>query len=79
MLRRTARVRRARHARRRPARRDGPAAGRDAAREVLLQAELISDEPRRPPIDRPFRILAGLLIGIVVVGLIVWALTQLGS
>ena len=56
-----------------------PQTGADAAREVLLQAELISDEPPRPTSDRPFRILAGLLIGIVVVGLIVWALTQLGS
>jgi hypothetical protein len=56
-----------------------PQTGVDAAREVLLQAELISDEPPRPADDRPFRIFAGLLIGIVVVGLIVWALTQLGS
>ena len=56
-----------------------PASGHAAAREVLLQAELIPSEPEAPAIDRPFRIFAGLLIGIVVVGLIVWALTQLGS
>jgi hypothetical protein len=56
-----------------------PQTGVDAAREVLLQAEVISDEPPRPAIDRPFRILAGLLAAIAVVGLIVWGLTQLGS
>jgi zinc-ribbon domain len=56
-----------------------PQTGVDAAREVLLQADLIASEPEAPAIDRPFRIFAGLLIGIVVVGLIVWALTQLGS
>ena len=56
-----------------------PQTGVDAAREVLLQADLIPAEPAAPAIDRPFRIFAGLLIGIVVVGLIVWALTQLGS
>jgi hypothetical protein len=56
-----------------------PQTGVAAAREVLLQADLIPAEPQAPAIDRPFRIFAGLLIGIVVVGLIVWALTQLGS
>jgi hypothetical protein len=56
-----------------------PQTGVDAAREVLLQAELLPAEPDRAAIDRPFRIFAGLLIGIAVVGLIVWGLTQLGS
>jgi hypothetical protein len=56
-----------------------PQTGVDAAREVLLQAELISDEPPRAGPDGPGRILAGLLGAIAVVGLIVWALTQLGS
>jgi zinc-ribbon domain len=56
-----------------------PQTGVDAAREVLLQAELIEERPPRPASDAPWRILAGLLGGIVVVGLIVWALTQLGS
>jgi hypothetical protein len=56
-----------------------PRTGVEAAREVLLQAEVISPEPERPATDRPFRIFAGLLVGIAVVGLIVWALTQLGS
>jgi hypothetical protein len=54
-----------------------PQTGADAAREVLLQAELISDEPPNPATDRSFRIFAALLIGVVVLGLIVWALTAL--
>jgi hypothetical protein len=56
-----------------------PQTGYDAAREVLLQAELLEAEPARAAIDRPGRILAGLVAGIAVVGLIVWALTQVGS
>jgi hypothetical protein len=56
-----------------------PQTGVDAAREVLLQAELISEEPQRATADRPARILAGLFAAIVIVGLIVWGLTQLGS
>jgi hypothetical protein len=56
-----------------------PQTGVDAAREVLLQAELISEEQPRTAADGPGRILAGLLGAIIVVGLIVWALTQLGS
>src|SRR4051794_36552262 len=56
-----------------------PQTGADAAREVLLEAELIQDAPPRPEADGPGRILAGLLAAIVIVGLIVWGLTQLGS
>ena len=56
-----------------------PSAGVDAAREVLLQADLISGDPRQTAGDRPARILAWLLAAIAVVGLIVWGLTQLGS
>jgi hypothetical protein len=54
-----------------------PQTGVEAAREVLLQAELIGDEPPRPATDRSFRIFAAVLIGVVVLGLIVWALTAL--
>jgi hypothetical protein len=54
-----------------------PQTGVDAAREVLLQAELISDEPPSPATDRSFRIFAAVLIGVVVLGLVVWALTAL--
>jgi hypothetical protein len=54
-----------------------PSTGVDAAREVLLQADLLPSESERPAIDRPFRILAGLLGAIAVVALILWAGTQL--
>src|SRR3954469_2509886 len=53
-----------------------PQTGFDAAREVLLQAELIPAESERPAVDRPFRILAGLLGAIAVVGLILWIGTE---
>jgi hypothetical protein len=56
-----------------------PSTGVDAAREVLLQAELLPAEPERPGVDRPFRILAGLLAGIIVVALILWLGTQVIS
>jgi hypothetical protein len=54
-----------------------PQTGVEAAREVLLQADLLPVEPGRPAIDRPFRILAGLLGAIAVVALILWVGTQL--
>jgi zinc-ribbon domain len=54
-----------------------PSAGLDTAREVLLQADLIAADPEAPAVDRPFRILAGLLAAIAVVALILWLGTQL--
>jgi hypothetical protein len=54
-----------------------PQTGLDAAREVLLQADLLPAEPARPAVDRPFRILAGLLAALAVVALVVWLGTQL--
>ncbi len=54
-----------------------PQTGVEAAREVLLQADLLPAESGRPAIDRPFRILAGLLGAIAIVALILWAGTQL--
>jgi hypothetical protein len=56
-----------------------PQTGYDAAREILLQAEVLDAEPERAAIDRPGRILAGLVAAVAVVGLIVWALSQVGS
>ena len=56
-----------------------PRTGYDAARDVLMQADIVTADPGRSAIDRPARILAGLVGAIVVVGLIVWGLTQLGS
>jgi hypothetical protein len=49
-----------------------PRTGLDAAREVLLQAEVISGGPEPSPIDRPLRILGGLVGAIAVVAAIVW-------
>jgi hypothetical protein len=47
-----------------------PASGVDAAREVLLEAEMIEDRPPAAPTS-PGRVLAGLLAAVAVVGLIV--------
>jgi hypothetical protein len=56
-----------------------PRSGYDAARDVLMQADIVAADPGRSAIDRPGRILVGLVGAIAVVGLIVWGLTQLGS
>ena len=52
-----------------------PASGYTTAREVLLQAEIVSDE--RPASTSPARVLAGLLAACVLVGLIAWIGTEL--
>jgi hypothetical protein len=52
-----------------------PASGYTAAREVLLQAEIVSDE--RPASASPGRVLAGLLAACALVGLIAWIGTEL--
>jgi hypothetical protein len=46
-----------------------PASGVQTAREVLLQAELIDD---RTATERPWRLLAGLLVALVVVAVVLW-------
>ena len=54
--------------------------GVDAAREVLLEAELIDDgegTPSRPPVS-PLRLLAGLLLALALGALIVW-LASMGA
>ena len=56
-----------------------PQTGLEAARQVLLQADLISPEQERPATDRPFRILAGLLAAIAIVAAILWLGTQVVS
>jgi hypothetical protein len=53
-----------------------PEAGVSAAREVLLEAELISDEPRRRPVA-PGRLLAGLIAALALGLLLVWAVDVL--
>ncbi|HEY4824769.1 MAG TPA: hypothetical protein VIH49_06930 [Solirubrobacteraceae bacterium] len=54
-----------------------PVSGLDTAREVLLQAELISSEPQGSPVA-PGRLLLGLLIALAVGALIVWLATLAG-
>jgi hypothetical protein len=52
-----------------------PASGYAAARDVLLQAEIVSDE--RAAAISPARVLAGLLAACAIVGLIAWIGTGL--
>ena len=47
-----------------------------AARDVLLEAELISDQDRVGVTVAPFRLLAGLLVALVIGALVVWAVTE---
>jgi hypothetical protein len=55
-----------------------PASGAEAAREVLLQAELIGDEPAaRQAVDSPGRLLIGLLAFVALVGVIAWVGTEI--
>lgn len=49
-----------------------PQSGEAAAREILLQAELISADDVDLRVVRPGRLLAGLLAGIAVVLLVLW-------
>ena len=53
-----------------------PEGARQAARQVLLQGELISDEPA-PRVVAPSRLLIGLLIALGLGALLVWVLSQL--
>ena len=49
-----------------------PASGAAAARDVLLQAELISDRPPVRVVERPARLLLGLCAVVALVALIAW-------
>jgi hypothetical protein len=51
-----------------------PASGYAAAREILLQAEIVSDERAAP--TPPLRLLAGLLAACAIVALIAWVGTM---
>jgi hypothetical protein len=55
-----------------------PLSGAATAREVLLEAELISAGERGPAVA-PFRLLAGLLIALAVGALIAWLVFSLHS
>jgi hypothetical protein len=52
-----------------------PASGAQAAREVLLQADLLGPEPSRP-VDHPGRLLVSLLAFVALVGVIAWLGTE---
>jgi hypothetical protein len=52
-----------------------PASGAHAAREVLMQADLLESQPG-PPVERPGRLLIVLLAVVVFVGVIAWLGTE---
>ena len=54
-----------------------PQSGADAARDVLLQGELISAERAPDGMDRPSRVLAGLVVALALVALVVWLVARL--
>jgi hypothetical protein len=53
-----------------------PASGAAAARDVLLQAELISDGPSAGPVERPGRLLLVLCAVAALVAVIAWIGTE---
>ncbi|HWC25861.1 MAG TPA: hypothetical protein VG474_04690 [Solirubrobacteraceae bacterium] len=53
-----------------------PASGHDAARDVLLEAEIVGDRPPAAPTP-PSRLLAALVAAVAVVALIAWLGTEL--
>ncbi len=53
-----------------------PQSGVDTARQVLLEAELISPEASRPAVVRPGRLLIGLLIAVAIGAAIVWLVAE---
>jgi hypothetical protein len=55
-----------------------PASGAQAAREVLLEAELVSDSPAEAP-TRAIRVLLGLLATVALVAVIAWIGTEVLS
>ena len=55
-----------------------PASGHTAAREVLLEAEIVGDEPPAGADPPPGRLLAALVGAFAVVALIAWLGTELG-
>ena len=55
-----------------------PESGVPAAREILLQAELISPEPAGLGVS-PVRLLAGLLVALAIGALVAWAIFSLHS
>jgi hypothetical protein len=54
-----------------------PASGASAARDVLLQAELLDDARPRPAVADPGRLLLGLVAAVITVGFIAWLGTEI--
>jgi hypothetical protein len=55
-----------------------PQSGLSTAREVLLEAELITDDPG-PPSVAPLRLLLGLLLALAIGALVIWGISALLS
>jgi hypothetical protein len=53
-----------------------PASGVLTAREVLMQADMLGEAPL-PPVAAPSRVLLGLLLAVVLVGVVVWVGAEL--
>ncbi len=53
-----------------------PASGLAAAREVLLQAELVDEHPTGAGPVSPWRLMAGLLAGLALVAVVAWLGTE---
>ena len=53
-----------------------PASGADAARDVLMQADLLGDARPGPAVANPGRLLLGLMAAVIAVGLIAWVGTE---
>jgi zinc ribbon protein len=54
-----------------------PASGATAAREVLMQADLLEAERPGPAVANPGRLLLGLVAAVITVGLIAWIGTEI--
>jgi hypothetical protein len=54
-----------------------PASGAPAAREVLLAAELVGPEQAPGAVERPLRLLAGLVAAVALVAIIAWIGTEI--
>jgi hypothetical protein len=54
-----------------------PASGASAAREVLLEAELLEERPATGPVERPGRLLGVLCVVVALVGIVAWIGTEL--
>jgi hypothetical protein len=53
-----------------------PASGLPAARDVLMQAELLDEARPGPAVANPGRLLLGLMAAVIAVGLIAWIGTE---